>query len=123
MSTEHVIEFRNGSYFQDLSSNNGGPYATAQKFPTKDAATAFMDEHEWIYLNGGMAVPVTKAEVQTFTQALDDYILAASKLNQAWPDHNPGHDIAGTGYPEYLPSFDEFLHDVLRWREAARNAR
>lgn len=53
---EWVIEFRNGSFFQDLKNDNGGPKESAQKFDSEKAAETFMDTHQWIYINGGMAV-------------------------------------------------------------------
>ena len=60
---EHVIEFRNGTLFQSLEAEHGGPLATAQRDRSEAAAAAFMDEHQWIYFNGGMAMPAAeKAE-------------------------------------------------------------
>jgi len=56
-----VIEFRNGGLFQNLKANNSGPLDTAQRFPTEEAARAFMDAHDWIYFNGGMAIPIEQA--------------------------------------------------------------
>lgn len=54
---EHVIEFRSGSFFQNLKADRGGPMNTAQRFESKEAAESFMAEHWWILLGGGMAVP------------------------------------------------------------------
>jgi hypothetical protein len=51
-----VIEFRNGSFFQSLEAEHGGPRASAQQFRSERAADLFMREHEWILFNGGMAV-------------------------------------------------------------------
>ena len=52
-----VIELRNGSYFQNLDADEGGPIKTAQRFDSKEAAEEFMDHNLWIYHNGGMAIP------------------------------------------------------------------
>lgn len=52
-----VIEFRSGTYFQSLASNNGGPMATAQRFDSAENADALMRAYPWIMGNGGMAVP------------------------------------------------------------------
>lgn len=54
----YVIEFRNGSYFQNLDAERGGPLATAQRFAREAAVREFTTEHEWILWNGGMAVAV-----------------------------------------------------------------
>lgn len=50
-----AIEFRNGSFFQNLEEKNGGPSATAKQFSSKEEAIEFMSHHAWIYFNGGMA--------------------------------------------------------------------
>ena len=55
-TTRWVIEFRNGSFFQNLEAKNGSSKESAQKFDSKTAAETFMDTHQWIYTNGGMAV-------------------------------------------------------------------
>lgn len=52
-----VIEFRSGTYFQNLEADNGGLMRTAQQFDSKKKAEEFMDKSNWIYFNGGMAVP------------------------------------------------------------------
>ena len=52
-----VIEFRNGSFFQSLEADHGGPLATAQKFDSLEKAEELMNRHPWIYANGGMAMP------------------------------------------------------------------
>jgi hypothetical protein len=54
---EFVIELRSGGYFQTLDADHSGPLKSAARFPTKEAATRFMDEHEWIYMHGGAALP------------------------------------------------------------------
>ncbi len=56
-NTDFIIEFRSGSFFQNLKADHGGPASTAQAFASKEAAENFMDQHNWIYFNGGMAVP------------------------------------------------------------------
>lgn len=57
--TEYVIEFRSGSYFVDLDAPRGGTLAYAFRWPSEESARAFADQHEWIWFNGGMIVPVT----------------------------------------------------------------
>jgi len=52
----YVIEFRDGSFFQSLEADHGGPKATAQRFESIHAADNFMRSHEWILFYGGMAV-------------------------------------------------------------------
>lgn len=44
----HVIEFRSGSYFQNLAADRGGPKSTAQRFDSADDADAFMKDHPWV---------------------------------------------------------------------------
>lgn len=56
----YVIEFRNGSFFQNLTSERGGSRATAQRFSTKREAETFMNQHSWIMFNGGMVLPAEK---------------------------------------------------------------
>ncbi len=51
-----VIEFRSGSFFQDIEADYGGRVQSAQRFDNKDEAEAFMNANQWIYFNGGMAV-------------------------------------------------------------------
>lgn len=53
-----AIEFRSGTFFQNLEAANGGPANTARRFASKAEADAFMDKHYWIAFNGGMAVPL-----------------------------------------------------------------
>lgn len=57
-----AIEFRNGSFFQNLESDHGGPKSTAALFDSKEEAEAFMGENFWIYFNGGMALEVETEE-------------------------------------------------------------
>lgn len=57
MSAAYVIEFRSGSFFQNLDAENGGPKATAQRFESEDAAWEFMGAHQWMLFAGGMPVP------------------------------------------------------------------
>lgn len=49
--------------------------------------------------------------MEEFKKALAQFIAAAQKLDAAWPD-----DIV-LGYPEYLPSFDEFIGDMMEFQE------
>ncbi len=53
----YVLEYRNGSFFQGLGHDNGGPLHTAQTFSSRKEADAFMRKHAWILFNGGMVVP------------------------------------------------------------------
>ena len=55
--TGFVIEFRSGSFFQNLEAALGGPRRTAWRFASEQKAEDFMDQHEWIIVNGGMVVP------------------------------------------------------------------
>lgn len=59
---KYVIEFRNGSFLQNLAADHGGPRATAQRFDTAEEAESFMRQHEWIMFNGGMVLPAEKAQ-------------------------------------------------------------
>lgn len=56
MNQFYVIEFRDGSFFQNLESDHGGPKATAQRFESVQAVDRFMKSNEWILFYGGMAV-------------------------------------------------------------------
>lgn len=56
MQEKFIIEFRSGSFFQNLEADRGGPASTAQTFASKKEAEDFMNKHNWIYFNGGMAV-------------------------------------------------------------------
>lgn len=51
---QYIIEFRNGSFFQNLEAERGGPKETAQKFNSKQECIDFMNKNQWIYFNGGM---------------------------------------------------------------------
>jgi len=53
-----AIEFRNGSFFQNLESDFGGPRSSAARFDSKKETEAFMKQHEWLYHNGGMALEI-----------------------------------------------------------------
>lgn len=53
-----VIEFRSGTYFQNLESERGGPKQTAKQFDSEAEANTFMRKNTWILGNGGMAVPM-----------------------------------------------------------------
>lgn len=64
MTQEFVIEFRSGTFFQNLEANYGGPATTAQTFVSKEEAEKFMDAHTLIYFAGGMAV-LKKNEIKT----------------------------------------------------------
>lgn len=52
-----VIEFRSGTYFQNLEADHGGPKETAHKFASKAEAESFMNANQWMWFNGGMAKP------------------------------------------------------------------
>jgi hypothetical protein len=53
-----AIEFRSGNYLQRGDAKNSGPAHGAQKFSSRNEAEDFMDTHQWIAFNGGMAVPL-----------------------------------------------------------------
>lgn len=53
-----AIEFRNGSFFQTLQAESGGPKITAMGFPSQKAAEVYMDQNPWILFNGGMPVKI-----------------------------------------------------------------
>lgn len=46
--------------------------------------------------------------------ALQAFLEAASKLDRCY------HEVLDAGYPESLPSFDEFVNDVALWRDTVR---
>lgn len=46
-----------------------------------------------------------------FLKHLNAMIEAARKADQAW-------DGPSVSYPEYLPSFDEFIQDLASWRDS-----
>ena len=52
------VEFRNGGWLQTFEADDSGPFDTAMKFDSKEETEAFMDEHNWVYMNGGMAKQV-----------------------------------------------------------------
>jgi viroplasmin and RNaseH domain-containing protein len=64
-----AIKFRNGSFFQSLEVDNGGPKATAALFDSKEEAEAFMRENAWICFNGGMAFEVGPKEQDGWVQS------------------------------------------------------
>jgi hypothetical protein len=51
-----VIEFRSGTFFQDIEAAHGGRVQSAQRWDTKEEAEKFMDDNPWISFNGGMAM-------------------------------------------------------------------
>jgi hypothetical protein len=51
-----VVEFRSGSFFQNIEAGCGGRVQSAQRWDTREEADAFMNHNPWIYFNGGMAV-------------------------------------------------------------------
>lgn len=53
---KYIIEFRNGSFFGSLNNENGCKRGEAKQFVSKKKAESFMRKHEWILVNGGMAV-------------------------------------------------------------------
>jgi len=52
-----VIEFRGGSYFRGLNAPDGGPAASAKRFPSKESADRYIDSSAFLAMNGAMAVP------------------------------------------------------------------
>lgn len=57
MTEEFIIEFRSGTFFQNLEADRGGSAATAQTFASKEEAEKFMTDHTWILFAGGMVIP------------------------------------------------------------------
>jgi hypothetical protein len=55
VSEQWVIEFRNGGHFRNLEADRSCSAAEAQRFASRAEADAFMNKHEWILFNGGMA--------------------------------------------------------------------
>lgn len=55
-----AIEFRSGSYFENLDAERGCTIERARRWHTRAAAERFMDRHEWILMNGGMVVAVPR---------------------------------------------------------------
>lgn len=55
--------------------------------------------------------------VVTRKQALERVVEAASNLRDAW-EVAAEEDRPDGGYPSYLPSFDEFVLDLMAWRDA-----
>lgn len=49
--------------------------------------------------------------------ALEALVAAAIELNEAWSEDDQG-DLSG-GYPECLPSFDEFTGQLMTWRDTS----
>lgn len=48
-----VIDFRNGGFLVDVERDRTGSLAQAKRFASEAEVSAFLDEHEWIVLNGG----------------------------------------------------------------------
>ena len=55
---------------------------------------------------------MTKSEERACA-ALSAFVASAYALQSAWNEAAVGYD-----YPEYLPSFDEFVSDLIAWRDA-----
>ena len=55
-----AIEFRSGSYFENLEAERGCTVDRARRWPSRDEAEDFMIEHEWLAFNGGMVVEVPR---------------------------------------------------------------
>lgn len=53
--------------------------------------------------------------------ALRDFARAANRLSSAW-ELLKDKSLLDAGYPEGLPSFDEFVLQVIAWRDAAEAA-
>ncbi len=49
---------------------------------------------------------------EVFLMHLNDLVSAGYAMNHDWIE------LEGSGYPDYLPSFDEFLNDLMAWRDA-----
>jgi hypothetical protein len=53
---DYIIEFSDGSFFQNVDADHGGSLATAQRFGSVKEANAIMDKERWIALNGGVVI-------------------------------------------------------------------
>lgn len=62
--------------------------------------------------------PRSKGSKDEFIEALEKLVNATQDLASAWRntplDPNPFTSLA-TGYPPYLPSYDQFTMDIYRW--------
>lgn len=61
--------------------------------------------------------PAPGLRSQAFRDAIEAFDLAAARLLEAW-EREPAGDVDASGYPAYLPSFDQFAADVSAWRHA-----
>ena len=51
-----------------------------------------------------------------FMGALNELLDAAFKMQDSFPDD--------TGkYPKYMPDFDQFVHDMIAWRDSLKRAK
>jgi hypothetical protein len=65
----------------------------------------------------------TTPELAHALQVLKQFVGVANSLSRDWPDgHDPDLDVMTEGYPDYLPSFDEFVNDLQAWYEKAHAA-
>lgn len=56
-----VIEFRNGSFFQNEQADRGGKLETAQRFDSEAEATAFIRARFWMSVAGAMPMALSEA--------------------------------------------------------------
>ena len=55
---------------------------------------------------------VEQVEREAFRRRLEAFTQAARELTDTWQSVG---NIDTTGYPPYLPSFDELTHDLIDW--------
>lgn len=58
---------------------------------------------------------VADVEREAFRRRLGMFVQSARELSIQWEHYGHG-DTAG--YPAYLPSFDEFVYDLITWEAA-----
>lgn len=58
---------------------------------------------------------VEEVERDAFRRRLGNFVQAARELSATWQSVG---NIDTAGYPAYLPSFDEFVHDLSAWEDA-----
>lgn len=70
-----------------------------------------------------MTIKVTDLTInkddREFMEKLADFVEAATALTEAWT--RTGKPFV-SGYPRYLPSFDDFVFDLASWRNAIMEA-
>lgn len=84
-----VIEFRNGSFFQNIEAETGGPLETAHRFASREDIDRFYEAHGWILANGAMAL------YKPDPRAALTYHLAEAKrlIREAWDAWDSDDDV------------------------------